>query len=63
MPKEGRPLHILYVGDYDPSGMCMSEVDLPKRLKKYYGGDHIHCGLRMRVDGRVVHGIRGMASS
>jgi hypothetical protein len=32
-----RPLVILYVGDYDPSGMCMSEVDLPKRLAKYKG--------------------------
>ncbi len=26
---------ILYVGDYDPSGMYMSEVDLPKRLARY----------------------------
>ena len=37
---DGRPLIVLYVGDYDPSGMCMSETDLPKRLKKY-GGDHV----------------------
>jgi hypothetical protein len=37
---DGRPLIILYVGDYDPSGMFMSEVDLPKRFAKY-GGDHI----------------------
>jgi hypothetical protein len=26
---------ILYIGDYDPSGMFMSEVDLPKRLARY----------------------------
>lgn len=28
----------LYVGDWDPSGMYMSEVDLPARLERY-GGD------------------------
>jgi hypothetical protein len=28
----------LYVGDWDPSGMYMSEVDLPGRLERY-GGD------------------------
>jgi hypothetical protein len=26
---------ILYIGDYDPSGLYMSEVDLPKRLARY----------------------------
>lgn len=26
---------LLYVGDYDPSGMFMSEVDLPRRLSNY----------------------------
>jgi hypothetical protein len=30
----------LYVGDFDPSGMFMSQEDLPKRLSEY-GGDHI----------------------
>src|SRR5262249_51026245 len=30
----------LYCGDYDPSGMWMSERDLPGRLQKY-GGDHV----------------------
>ena len=34
---DGRPLIILYVGDFDPSGMFMSEVDLPKRFTKYEG--------------------------
>jgi hypothetical protein len=37
---DGRDLVALYVGDYDPSGMCMSEVDLPKRLQEY-DGDHV----------------------
>ena len=35
---DGRPLIVLYVGDWDPSGLCMSEVDLPARFKKYDGG-------------------------
>lgn len=35
-----QPLIILYVGDFDPSGMYMSEVDIPQRLEKY-GGDHV----------------------
>ncbi len=33
-------LTVLYVGDFDPSGMWMSECDIPKRLDEY-GGDHI----------------------
>jgi hypothetical protein len=37
---DGRPLIILYVGDFDPSGMYMSEEDLPARFAKY-NGDHI----------------------
>jgi hypothetical protein len=37
---DGQDLIILYVGDLDPSGMHMSEVDLPNRLEKY-GGDHV----------------------
>lgn len=28
---------ILYVGDHDPSGMCMSEVDMPNRIAQYGG--------------------------
>jgi hypothetical protein len=34
---DGRPLIIIYVGDYDPSGLYMSECDLPNRMKKYEG--------------------------
>jgi hypothetical protein len=37
---DGRPLIVLYVGDLDPSGLFMSEEDLPKRLDKY-GGAHV----------------------
>ena len=37
---DGRPLIILYVGDFDPSGMFMSEEDLPNRFAKY-DGDHV----------------------
>ena len=37
---DGRELFVLYVGDYDPSGLCVSEVDLPKRLERY-DGDHV----------------------
>ena len=37
---DGRDLIVIYVGDYDPSGLCMSEHDLPKRLPEY-GGDHV----------------------
>jgi hypothetical protein len=36
-------LIVLYVGDYDPSGMFMSQIDLPKRLTEY-GGAHITLG-------------------
>jgi hypothetical protein len=37
---DGRDLIVLYVGDYDPSGLFMSEEDLPNRIAEY-GGDHI----------------------
>jgi hypothetical protein len=33
-------LIVLYVGDFDPSGMYMSEEDLPNRMTKY-DGDHV----------------------
>jgi hypothetical protein len=37
---DDRQLTALYVGDYDPSGLHMSEADLPKRLAEY-GGHHV----------------------
>jgi hypothetical protein len=36
-----RDLSLLYVGDIDPSGMYMSEVDLPSRINERYGGHHV----------------------
>ncbi len=32
-----KPLTVLYVGDWDPSGLHMSVVDLPRRLQEYGG--------------------------
>ena len=40
MNDDGRPLIALYVGDWDPSGLCMSERDLPNQFEKY-DGDHV----------------------
>jgi hypothetical protein len=37
---DGRPLIVLYIGDWDPSGLWMSERDLPERLSRY-DGDHV----------------------
>jgi hypothetical protein len=37
---DSRPLIILYIGDFDPSGLWMSERDIPERLERY-GGKHI----------------------
>jgi hypothetical protein len=37
---DGRELIVLYVGDWDPSGLCMSEQDLPERLSRY-DGEHV----------------------
>jgi hypothetical protein len=37
---DSHPLTILYVGDFDPSGLWMSERDIPERLERY-GGEHI----------------------
>ncbi len=36
-----KPLIVFYVGDYDPSGMYMSDVDLPGRLERYNGKANI----------------------
>jgi hypothetical protein len=34
---EDKPLHVIYVGDWDPSGLHMSEVDIPHRIERYGG--------------------------
>lgn len=35
--ESGKPLIALYVGDFDPSGMYMSDIDLPERIDRYGG--------------------------
>jgi hypothetical protein len=37
--ESGKPTVILYVGDFDPSGMGMSDLDLPSRLARYTSYD------------------------
>lgn len=44
-----KPLSVLYVGDWDPSGLHMSEVDLPARLDRYGGQLTIH-RIALRAD-------------
>ena len=39
---DARPLHLLYVGDHDPSGRFMSDVDIPERLSRYGGEATLH---------------------
>jgi hypothetical protein len=34
--RDGRPWVVLYIGDWDPAGCYMSEVDAPKRVQKYH---------------------------
>jgi hypothetical protein len=42
-----KPLTVLYIGDHDPSGMHMSEIDMPERLYRYGGAAEIR---RMALD-------------
>ncbi|MDQ3227520.1 MAG: hypothetical protein M3Q50_12915 [Chloroflexota bacterium] len=35
--EDDRPLTLLYVGDHDPSGRHMSDIDIPERLDRYGG--------------------------
>jgi hypothetical protein len=50
---DGRKLIALYVGDFDPSGMFMSEEDLPNRLLKY-DGYHINLRRIALTDNQVI---------
>jgi hypothetical protein len=52
---DGRELVALYAGDYDPSGLFMSAVDLPNRLSEY-GGNHITLK-RIALTQVHVHGL------
>jgi hypothetical protein len=54
---DGRRLIALYVGDYDPSGLFMSDHDLPQRLERYQG---YHVVLRRIA--LVRHQLAGLPS-
>ena len=56
-----RPLIALYVGDYDPSGLFMSEYDLPDRLNKY-GGYHVELK-RIAIVGNQIRGLPSFPAS
>jgi hypothetical protein len=45
---------VLYVGDYDPSGMHMSEEDLPERLARYGSDVEIYRLAIIRDDLRIL---------
>jgi hypothetical protein len=58
---DARPLIALYVGDYDPSGLFMSEQDLPARLSKY-GGDHVRLR-RIALTYVQLEGLQGFPAA
>jgi hypothetical protein len=58
---DGRDLVALYVGDFDPSGLFMSEEDLPKRLDKY-GGTHVELK-RIALTREQVRGLPSFPAS
>jgi hypothetical protein len=58
---DGRPLIVLYVGDYDPSGLFMSERDLPARFERY-DGDHISLK-RIALTARQLRGLPSFPAS
>jgi hypothetical protein len=49
---------ILYVGDYDPSGMGMSELDLPKRLARYGSDDPSDKDISIKTANRMLKEMR-----
>ena len=46
-----KPMTIFYIGDHDPSGRHMSEIDLPERLTRYGGHATI---VRLALDARDI---------
>jgi hypothetical protein len=58
---DGRELIVLYVGDFDPSGMFMSEEDLPNRLDKY-DGYHVEV-MRIALTREQVRGLPSFPAS
>jgi hypothetical protein len=49
---------ILYVGDYDPSGMGMSELDLPQRLARYSSHTPADRDMEPRVMREILAAVR-----
>jgi hypothetical protein len=58
---DGRLLIVFYVGDFDPSGMFMSEVDLPVRLSRY-GGDHVRL-IRIALTLEQLEGLQSFPAA
>jgi hypothetical protein len=58
---DNRPLIVIYVGDYDCSGMFMSEVDLPNRMREYHG-HHVEIRRVALVPGQLA-GLPSFAAS
>ena len=56
-----KPLHVFYVGDWDPSGLYMSEVDLPGRVERY-GGALTLTRLALTLDDTQGGGLPGFAA-
>lgn len=58
---DGRELYALYLGDHDPSGLYMSEHDLPDRLQEY-GGEHVTLR-RIALLSRDTHALPSFPAS
>jgi hypothetical protein len=58
---DGRDLIALYVGDLDPSGLFMSEEDLPARLADY-DGEHVKLR-RIALTRKQVSGLPSFAAT
>jgi hypothetical protein len=58
---DGRTLVVLYIGDLDPSGLYMSECDLPQRIAEY-GGDHVEL-IRIALDPYQAAGLPSFPAS
>jgi hypothetical protein len=53
----GKDFHALYVGDFDPSGLHMSEEDLPRRLSEYAGFVDLRRVALLKSDTRGLPGF------
>lgn len=52
-----KPVIALYVGDFDPSGMWMSAVDLPERIDRYGGAVDLRRVALLQVDTKGLPGF------